>query len=331
MPLTNLADYEVMHEDRMRRLAERWRARNRERIPPVSPGVRLALAPPSAAVTPGQREEAAVLINAVEQAERLTSNGIALLLGPVRRLFSPLGREILELYLQDEAYHADIYASLRRALDLPLRPVANSIFSVNRAALRTYFKDPLLSPQPGERYTRGILTLILLSEFLADPILERIAARLDALITDPATRERVNGYSQLVAREEHYHKAWVMLYRDLLREELPVDVVADHLKFFAPGGEDDSPEAAAYIEKEYAPFVVRVLRDKLRIPISPEEERGLIAQAMELRREHFAAKRRYGKGAAWLISRRSLSRWKGEFSHALRRMDLHAGSMDAHG
>lgn len=307
--------YEARHADRLRHLADRWRKRNDARPALLPEGARLQTGP----LNEEQRREVTEILNAVEQAEMWSSIGATILFGPVRHLFSPVGRELLDLFVGDERYHSKLFGSLRRALGLPARPFSNAVFGITLDAVQAYIVRPLLSDEPAQGYARGLLLLTLISEFLGDPIIEALTQRLGVLIQDPTTREIVGKCGELVAREERYHKAWPMIYRDLLTEDMRPEIVANHLKFFFLLIEDN-PTYSSYLGKSYPEYFGRILRDKLGITLSEEQVQGIRGRISTLRGNYLRRKSRFGALPAFLMEKREVAAWKDEFAATLRRM-----------
>ena len=314
---TIISQYEWARRERMRHLIERWRRRNTERIEPVAAGASL-----SGARAASGRRVLSDSLNILEQGEHVASASVGLFFRPVRGLLSPEGKALLGLYLDDESYHGNLYRSLRRALGLRWRLVLNPLISANLFSLKTYVTAPLLSRQPAEEYLRRVLLLVLLSEYLAEPLLGRFAGWMADALDDDGTRALLRSHTELVDREEHYHKAWVMLYRDFVLENLPTDVIVDHLKFFlifATPYRTSGADMTEYVRREYAPYFVQILRAKLRLPLDDDDERAIVEGASRIREVYVGAARRAGHLPGYWRATRALSAFRPQFAARIER------------
>lgn len=323
--MLTILEYESRHLARMRHLAERWRRRDAERPGLLPARARL----PTGPLCEGARQEITEILNAVEQAELWSSLGAGLLYRPVRHLFSPEGRALIDLFVADERHHGAIFRSLRRALGLPVRPFSNAVFGITFDAVRAYLVAPLFAAESAQAYARGLLLLTLISEFLGDPVIHALTRRLDDLIEDPSTRALVGRYAALVDREERYHKAWPMIYRDLLVDDLRPEIIANHLKFFFLLIENN-PTYVPYLGDTYPEYFVRILRHKLGVALGDADAGAVRARVETMRADYLRRKRSLGAVPAVLLEKRDMARWKADLAAGLRATASH-GSLGSTG
>jgi hypothetical protein len=317
-----ISQYETDRRERMQHLIARWRRRNVGRLDPVPAGVSLSIHASTASDATATRRVLSDSLNILEQGEHVASASVGFFFRPVRGLLSPEGRSLLDLYLEDEHYHGRLYHSLRRALGLRWRLILNPLISANLFSLKTYVMAPLLSRRPAEEYLRRVFLLVLLSEYLAEPLLGRFGRWMADAVEDPRTREVLRAHTDLVDREEHYHKAWVMLYRDFVVDDLATDVIVDHLKFFlifATPYRTSGPDMTEYVRREYAPYFVRILRTKLRLPLDDHDERAVIEGAVRIREEYVETARRSGHLAGYWRATRALAAYRPRFAATIER------------